>query len=362
MTLVAGCGDPTPTTPVEIRVVAPDPTPTPLIARAAGVYTQTNERGDVVGVLMYVLPTEPGLVVRGAPDGELDRVVAKLAAFAPRLDTLTSDQTANPADDPSSPMPAAQDTFSRAATIVQILVVDAGRLWNAGSYDAAAARLAVATSIASDLVAHGGAVPATRPPMLALLRLESQLSAGLASKINADSRRTLRAALDRFQPNDPDGSVARWESNAREAASLLRTELAGADAGKRLAATIDLVGADVDDVAGVLPGNDSAAFKGMIPVRTNLSEVRSLSAKKITRHIDDAEALIKPIAVALREGGHRDEILRLQGQAAADPSQVARLILGAPAATGDNARRFSSMLVNCKHMLGGEGTATPQSK
>ena len=76
-----------------------------------------------------------------------------------------------------------------------------------------------------------------------------------------------------------------------------------------------------------------------------------MSAAAIAKNLDAAEAMITSVAAALRSPDSLGALKPLQVQAAADPSQIARIVLGSPAATLDNNRTTTKLLRDCMERL-----------
>lgn len=171
-------------------------------------------------------------------------------------------------------------------------------------------------------------------PQRAMLRLQAQCDAGLSARLTLIQREALLTELNAFDATDPFGMIALWKNSAEQSLKAAKENYVGKDAGKKLAADIEQYGALTDDFA--LPGISkemAEAFKGGIVLKSGAEKAKTLSAATIARHVKDAEPLIAAVHEALLLPDPAPRLMEIQATIAADPSQVARLVIGAPAAS-----------------------------
>lgn len=311
---------------------------------------------------MYVAPREPGLVLREAPAGERERVIASLRALTPSIQSLItiSGQPLGPL--PSWPAPDTPAEMrlahpaGRLLTLTRLLTTDAARCWDEQDYNGAAERVAATLRWAHELLQPGAdawvRLRGQQCLILALTRLDAQTVVGLSTRLDSSHRARLLEALAPFDAADPTRELAEWERGARANLAWVREHFSGSDAGEKLAAHIQANGADSEDFG--LPDVPKEVYIGSVLVRRDLDKVRAMSAATIAGHIDMAERMIGPVAVALRLPDATAALKPLQAQAAADPSQVARIVLGAPAGVMHNTRNVAKLLSDCRERLAKE--------
>jgi hypothetical protein len=271
-----------------------------------------------------------------------------IAISGQHLGPLPPWPTAGAPDDAQLAHPA-----SRILTFTRLLTTDAARCWDETDYNGAADRLAAPLRWAHQLLTptaeYWVTVRGGQCLTNVLLRLEAQTAAGLATHLDAEHRASLLQGLAAFDPADPTGKLAAWEAAARGNLASARATFSGANAGEKLAAQIDKYGMDAESTDGIGATMDN--FTGSVLIRRDLDKVRAMSAATISGYLDAAEAMIGPATVALRSPDALVALKPLQAKAAADPSQVARIVLAAPAATFDNSRTVAKLLNDCTERL-----------
>jgi hypothetical protein len=332
LALVAACEKKAPEAPVATVAAPPAPPAPPATAelkRLSDIGSTLNAT-EVWDVNSYVLPTKPGLELSGAPEGEMQRIHAKLKDIRPLLDesisliaTITSRR-----DDPRSVEP--QESVSAICTP---LIVEAARCWDDDDASASFDRLLAALRLGRWWMSPGE-LGRSMNPQRAMLRLQAQCDAGLSARLTLIQREALLTELNAFDATDPFGMIALWKNSAEQSLKAAKENYVGKDAGKKLAADIEQYGALTDDFA--LPGISkemAEAFKGGIVLKSGAEKAKTLSAATIARHVKDAEPLIAAVHEALLLPDPAPRLMEIQATIAADPSQVARLVIGAPAAT-----------------------------
>lgn len=352
MALATGCGgkaEPEPSPTHSATVEKQPAAPSPELSRLLAIDAQLKGSSSFE-VSMYLLPAKPGLELSGAPDGEVDRVRKKLADYQsligesiPLIAATISQEHA----------PAPVDTLPSALGL--ILTSDAARCWDDGDPSGAAKRLLAAVRLGRMLLASDAESAQFQGGLMiqrALMRAKAQCEGGLSTRIDAELRQALVAELDGFDRADPVGTLARWRTSATATLESARLRYVGRDAGKLLAQDIDTNGADTDDFVSVgMPPEIAAAFKGTVPVRVGLETVRKMPASAIAGHIKNAEALVDAVSQALAQPDPLPQLRELQPKIAQDPSQVARLILGSPAATYINMKTQTDLFSAVRQCL-----------
>ena len=330
------------------------------IARLAEIHKALSiGQPSIDALTVYVAPREPGLVLVDAPAGESERVLTRLEEIQPLIQSLIAI-----APQPLGPLPswpaadAAPDVqlahpASRVLTFTRLLTTDAARCWDEKDYQGAADRLTAPLRWANQLLTPGAerwvSLRGQQCLSNVLLRLQTQTAAGLATHLDGPRRASLLEALAAFDATDPTGTVAAWEASARGNLASARAMFAGADAGEKLAIHIDTYGVNSENPEGLAEKKD--VFTGGFLIRSDLDKVRTMPAAAIAKNLDAAEAMITSVAAALRSPDSLGALKPLQVQAAADPSQIARIVLGSPAATLDNNRTTAKLLSDCMERL-----------
>ncbi len=332
LALVAACEKKAPDAPMAIVAAPPAPPAppaTPELTRLSEI-SALLKAANAWDVTMYVLPTKPGLELSGAPEGEKDRVLAKLKENGTLLDeSVGLITTATTRKD----NPLSLDSKHAVSTICSILITDAARCWDEGDAVSSFDRLFAALRLGRWWM--GSDSPGrSMNPQRAMLRLQAQCDAGLSARLTPAQREALLAELDAFDANDPFGMIALWKKSAEQSLKAVKENYVGRDAGKKLAADIEQNGALTDDFA--LPGISkelAEAFKGGIALKSGAEKAKTLSAATIAQHIKDAEPLVAAVHEALLLPDPAPRLMEIQAKIAADPSQIARLVIGAPAAS-----------------------------
>jgi hypothetical protein len=365
--LLGGCERSAPPQAAPAKPAAAAPVPTaplsPTIARLVEIQDGLPiSRESAAELTMYVAPREPGLVLSEAPAGEHERVLASLRVIAPSIQSLItlSGQPLGtlppwPAEDASLDLKLAHPV-GRLLTFTRLLIIDAARCWDEKDYNGAAERITATLRWAHDMLQPDAEswirFRGQQCLGVALARLDAQTVAGLATRLDASHRARMLEALAALDAADPTRALATWERDARGNAAWVREHLSGSDAGEKLAALIQARGANTDDFD--LPDMPRGLQIGGVLVRRDLDKVRVMSAATIAGHLVAAEAMIGPVAAAMRSPDALVALKPLQAQAAADPSQVARVVLGAPAAAAYNSGIVAKLLSDCRERLAKE--------
>lgn len=331
------------------------------VVRLSEIHGALCANGEEIGLLgAHVQPREPGLVLKDAPPGEHERVLARLKQAGPLIDSIVK-----LSNEPLGELPPYPSTESgpgvglahpatRLLNLSRLLLTDAGRCWDEGDFNGAADRIAATLRWARQLLdcddATTRSLRGNLTLIVALARLDAQTAGGLSERLDAAHRVVLVDLLGRFDPTDPLNELATWETKARGYVAFARQNFSGGDAGKKLADYIDEHGANTDAIDSTT-GTPKGIFDGTIPVRRNLDKIRAMSSAEIARHIDTTEAMIAKMAEGLRSSDPIGALKPLQAQVAADPSQVGRIILDSPAATFNLTRTLRSTLGDCAARL-----------
>lgn len=217
----------------------------------------------------------------------------------------------------------------------RLLSTDASREWEAGNIDAAVARLAAMVRLGHELITRGdgvdaiigGAVAGQASSKLAEMVEKAGAGGPPISGVTAITPATaedLRAALARFDPQDPAGLIPGWKAAALESAKACRETYAVKGGPARLA--------DFFRDSGIFEAaaqSADAPVDGLatLPTKEAADQAGRLSIKQISDAIADAEKLIEPIAARIA-ANDADGLRALMNQVRDDPTQIARVILG----------------------------------
>ena len=335
----------------------------PTIARLVEIEDGLPISRDVVSAVdFFVARGKPGIVLLGRPEGELERLLASFRVMQPSIQSLIA--IASEPIGVLPPVPTAAEAAaawnlhpaSRILNCTRLLSMDAARCWHEGDYNGAADRLTATLRWSHELLqpdAEGWVLSRGYLCLWhTLVRLDAQTAAGLATHLDASRRARLLEALTAFDGADPTRHTATFERLARTALVWMRERFSGPDAGEKLAAYIESKGVEAEELGSSDVPTES--YIGGVVVRRDLDNVRSMSAAAIAGHLDAAEAMIGPVAAAMRSPDALVALKPLQAQAAADPSQVARVVLGAPAAAAYNSGIVAKLLSDCRERLAKE--------